>query len=70
VQKDIQRQYILSWQRTCCIKRQTEIFFEVDNVENVDSFDEYEFGTSDVNVKGRLKSPLYFGIKLAHLNSF
>jgi hypothetical protein len=55
VQKDIQRQYILSWQRTCCVKRQTEIFFEVDNVENVDSFYEYEFGISDVNVKGRLK---------------
>jgi hypothetical protein len=24
-----------SWQGTCCVKRQTEIFFEVDNVENL-----------------------------------
>jgi hypothetical protein len=40
--------------------KKTEIFFEVDNVENVDSFYEYEFGISDVNVKERLKKSVEF----------
>ena len=45
-------------------------FFEVDNVEKLDNFYEYEFGIFDINVKERLKSPLNFRNKLAHLNSF
>ena len=35
-------------------------FLEVDDVENVDTFDEYEFGISDINVKGRLKKSVEF----------
>ena len=44
-------------------KKTNRDFFEVDNVENLDAFYEYEFGISDINVKGRLKSPLNFGNK-------
>ena len=35
-------------------------FFEVDNVENLDTFYEYEFGISDINVEGRLKKSVEF----------
>ena len=40
--------------------KKTEIFFEVDNVENLDTFYEYEFGISDINVKRRLKKSVEF----------
>jgi hypothetical protein len=36
------------------------MFFEVDNVENLDTFYEYEFGISDIIVKGRLKKSVEF----------
>ena len=36
-------------------KKTNRDFSEVDNVENLDTFYEYESGISDINVKGRLK---------------
>ena len=36
-------------------KKTNRDFLEVDDVENLDTFDEYEFGIIDINVKGRFK---------------
>jgi hypothetical protein len=41
-------------------KKTNRDFFEVDNVENLDTFYEYESGISDINVKGRLKKFVEF----------
>jgi hypothetical protein len=43
-----------------CKKTNRDFFLEVDNVENLDIFYEYEFGVSDINVKGRLKKSVEF----------
>ena len=41
-------------------KKTNIFFFQVDNVEKLDIFYEYEFGISDINVKGRLKKSVEF----------
>jgi hypothetical protein len=41
-------------------KKTNRDFFEVDNVEKLNIFYEYEFGISDINVKGRLKKTVEF----------
>ena len=41
-------------------KKTNRDFFEVDNVEKLNIFYEYEFGISDINVKGRLKKSVEF----------
>ena len=41
-------------------KDKQRFFVEVDNVENLDTFYEYEFGISDINVEGRLNKSVEF----------
>ena len=46
-------------------KKTNRDFFEVNDVENLDTFDEYEFGISAINVKGRFKRSVEFWEQIA-----